>query len=337
MKRPVIRFLGLSLAALAYLGTAGPGVAHADQRSVAQSAPQRQAKPMHATKIAAATAFAQTEPVPAAQNPPLTAQPAQKPLGDPTGATSARPPAAAEGTSVAPVPPDLAARAASAYDRGDFAAAAATYEQAVQAGIVNGHLYYNLGLVYFRQGRRGDAVAALLAARRFLPRDPDVAANLRFVLADVHDKLEPERPTGTAGISSLYGWLDHVTARELVAAASATAAACGLALLAAVLLPGLATRAWPRRAALAAFFIPLLFAAGFGLKRGDADAWGAVCDTAAKVYSGPGKLNPVVFELREGAPVLVTESVPGGFYRIELSDGKRGWIPDSDVRVFGPL
>src|SRR4051812_4508999 len=63
--------------------------------------------------------------------------------------------------------------ASAAYDRGDYATATARYEQAVAAGDENGHLFYNLGLSYYREHRLGDAMAAFLAARRLLPRDPD--------------------------------------------------------------------------------------------------------------------------------------------------------------------
>jgi hypothetical protein len=235
----------------------------------------------------------------------------------------------------APSPADqqaLLTKATQALDQGDYGTATTAYESAVNSGLINGHLFYNLGIATFRAGHVGDAVAAFLAARRYLPRDPDVAANLRFVLANIHDKLDPELPKGAAGRLSFL--LERVTARELAVATAVAFCLCGIALTLAALLPSLARARLPLFGALV---IPVALAATLAMKTQTDEAWGAVRSQTAKVYSGPGVRNTVIFELQEGAPVLATDLASGGFTRIELSDGKKGWIPDSDVRVYGDL
>ena len=225
-----------------------------------------------------------------------------------------------------------ATAAEQAFDKGDYAAAISNYEQLIKAGVVNGHLYYNLGMAYYRAGQRGDAVAAFLGARRYLPRDPDTAANLRFVLGTIRDKLEPELPK--SWVNRVGFWIDRLTMKELAWVAVLICAFWGIAMTAVLLVPAWSKWRWYAGATV---LVPGIVLLSLAAKGQDNERWGAVELAKAKVYSGPGTLNAVVFELQEGAPALVTEVAAGGFYRIQLSDGKKGWISGSQLKVFGPL
>ena len=66
------------------------------------------------------------------------------------------------------------------YTQGQYAAAAEAYETVLQSGFASGHVYFNLGNAYFRDGQAGKAILNYERARRFLPSDPDLAANLQF-------------------------------------------------------------------------------------------------------------------------------------------------------------
>ncbi len=78
--------------------------------------------------------------------------------------------------------------------RGDYAAAAAAYEQLDRQHVVSADLYYNLGVTYFRQGRLGKALWSFERALVVSPDDEDARFNLVQArkLADqrTHDKLE---------------------------------------------------------------------------------------------------------------------------------------------------
>ena len=81
-----------------------------------------------------------------------------------------------------------------AHLRGDYAAAAAAYEQLDKQQVVSADLDYNLGVTYFRQGRLGRAIWAFERALVVAPDDEDARFNLAQArkLADqrAHDKLE---------------------------------------------------------------------------------------------------------------------------------------------------
>ncbi len=78
--------------------------------------------------------------------------------------------------------------------RGDYASAAAAYEQLDRQHVVSADLYYNLGVTYFRQGQLGKSIWAFERALVVSPDDDDARFNLAQArkLADqrTHDKLE---------------------------------------------------------------------------------------------------------------------------------------------------
>jgi tetratricopeptide (TPR) repeat protein len=229
--------------------------------------------------------------------------------------------------AVDPVP-TLVAEASTAFAKGDYDTAIARYEDAVASGHVNGHLYYNLGIAYFRKAKTGDALAAFLAARRYLPRDPDVRANIRFVTASIRDKLDADAPGGT--FHALAFWVRRTTPREVGVAFAVMAFLAAAFLAATVVIPAARpARGW----ALGSLVIPALLAAALAISVEGDEVWGAVAKPTAQVYSGPDK-NTLVFELQEGAPFKTFARSDAGFWGIELSDGKKGWVAAADVRVF---
>jgi hypothetical protein len=81
-----------------------------------------------------------------------------------------------------------------AYLRGDYAAAAAAYQQLDKQQVVSTDLYYNLGVTYFRQGLLGRAIWAFERALVVAPDDEDARFNLvqarKLAEQRTHDKLE---------------------------------------------------------------------------------------------------------------------------------------------------
>ena len=81
-----------------------------------------------------------------------------------------------------------------AHLRGDYAAAAAAYEQLDKQHVVSADLYYNLGVTYFRQQKLGPAIWAFERALVVAPDDDDARFNLaqarKLASQRAHDKLE---------------------------------------------------------------------------------------------------------------------------------------------------
>jgi tetratricopeptide (TPR) repeat protein len=219
------------------------------------------------------------------------------------------------------------------YEDGQFAAAAARYQALVDAGAQDGHLYYNLGDAYFKLGDLGRAVLNFRRAQRLLPRDDDVAANLRLARSQTVDRID----VGDEGalvdlVRRVVGWTTLDEAATL--ALAVWLLLCGL-LISAIL--------WQRRRRLllylAVVVAVLLFFGVLSLgirlldERGQPPA--VVVAEEVALRSGPGEDYLTEFTLHAGAEVRVVER-RGGWVRIALPGDLQGWAPGEAVTEVAP-
>ncbi|MDR0520329.1 MAG: hypothetical protein LBH00_00595 [Planctomycetaceae bacterium] len=74
--------------------------------------------------------------------------------------------------------------AQSAFESGAFLQAADLYQDLAGQGFKSGAVYYNLGNTWAKAGEPGKAAAAYLLAKRYIPNDPQLNANLQEVLKE---------------------------------------------------------------------------------------------------------------------------------------------------------
>jgi hypothetical protein len=222
------------------------------------------------------------------------------------------------------------AAAEDAYRQGDFEEAIQIYLGAIQDGEQSASLFYNLGTSLYKNGELGAAMAALLRARSLDPSDPDIRYNLRFLQEKARDKLDTKLQNDYLSHWSASRWF---TERALFWWMS-IALVLMLNLVGWMLFTGKASlMSWTGA------FILLIgaFYPGLSLSRvlWQAPDWGAVRTAEVDVLASPTVRNAVViFQLHEGAPfAVINES--GDWYKIQLSDGKSGWIPREHLAIFG--
>ncbi|HNT77542.1 MAG TPA: tetratricopeptide repeat protein [Anaerolineae bacterium] len=216
------------------------------------------------------------------------------------------------------------------YEAGKFAEAASAYQSLVDAGVAEGALYYNLGNAYFKTGDLGRAILNYRRAQQLLPRDADVAANLRLARAQTQDRLEADGVGGLAGFvqRALVAW---TTLDE--------AAALALGLWGGLCALGMAALLWPRHRpaltyALAAVGVLLaLSVLSVGARVVEARrAPAVVVAPSVEVRSGPGADYLTEFTLHAGAEVRVIEE-RGDWARIRLPGDLQGWAPGEAIVV----
>jgi len=76
---------------------------------------------------------------------------------------------------------DQFSRANQHYANGKYEEAIALYEKLIQSSVSSGPLYYNLGNAYFKLGRIGKSILNYERARRLMPQEEDLLANLSYV------------------------------------------------------------------------------------------------------------------------------------------------------------
>ena len=214
------------------------------------------------------------------------------------------------------------------YQDGDFQGALAGYLRLVEAGFESGEVYYNIGNTYFKLGDLAQSILYYERARRLLPGDEDVQANLDLARSLTVDEIEPLPRF----------WLFR--RGRLVGQPSAEDAphhrGCGV-------LPGWDGRGslidpeergappavWGQRIALAAGVVFLVFGLNLAVREfevGRAQE-AVVFQPQVDVMSAPlDDETLTVFTVHEGTKVRI-DRLSEEWAEVMLEDGRVGWVP----------
>jgi tetratricopeptide (TPR) repeat protein len=215
-----------------------------------------------------------------------------------------------------------------AYQKGDYAAAAAAYQKLVDSGVASADVYFNLGTAQLKSGQRGAAILSYERALRMDPGDADAAFNLAEAQkgnidkivgaseeAPLLERLGSQIPVNTAGLVFLTAWLFGNIAlllrwfRRGPASLLAWVGWTGV-LIALVAAPLFALGAWNRASS----------------------PYAIVVSATAPVREGPASDFKAAFEVHEGLKVRVVRR-ENGFLRIHLLNGTEGWVADRDAPI----
>ena len=227
-------------------------------------------------------------------------------------------------------PADAFRQAEEHYQQERYAEAIEIYESIRASGVEDGVLYYNLGNAYFKSGRLGFAILSYERARKLLPGDEDVRANLGFAGTLVSGGLEPPPlPLAIGWVVDLY----QRTGPGPLAQALSLAFLIGGSAVTLLLLdrwPGARTATLVVLAGSAVVAL-LAGASLFAKVRAESNRIEAVVVTEnAYVRSGPGESSPRLAEIHEGLKLRILGEREG-FFQVSLANGLTGWVPREQV------
>ncbi|MFQ5449062.1 MAG: hypothetical protein ACE5E9_00445 [Nitrospinaceae bacterium] len=216
-------------------------------------------------------------------------------------------------------------RANDLYLNKKYREAAGIYEDLIGQGLQNGYLYYNLGNTYMRLDKIGPAILNYIKAKRLLPRDESLNANFRYAFRKTKDQIEP---TSTGWLRTIFFWLDDFNLRE------------HLQILVFIsLLFWITVTFWYirrtggwdlARKSMLTILLTSLISTGAKIGVESHSRIGVVLPVEMDVKSALGPENVTLFQLHEGAIVSVLDHQEG-WYRIDLSDGNNGWVPENFI------
>ena len=204
-----------------------------------------------------------------------------------------------------------------AYTEGNWRESLDSWKAVENTGVVSPELYYNIGNSYFKSG---DYAHAILY-------------NLEFANSLIQDKIDvvPE--------FILKNWarkISYLLSSNVWAVLSLVLLAAALAMLLIFLL---GNRRGLRRAGFYSAIVLLLLSAGtFGFsawQRSDymkADYAIIISPVSSAKSSPSAESSKDLFVLHEGTKVKILDSV-GVWKNISLSDGRQGWIQESDMEI----
>jgi tetratricopeptide (TPR) repeat protein len=235
-------------------------------------------------------------------------------------AAPAPPQAPAGPPAVQPLPAETWVRAKTAYEANDYRGAIELYHLLLEQGHDGGHLHYNLGNAYLRNGELGRAIASYLRSRARLPRDEDLRANLEFARQSARDAIAP--PVPPALLATLFFWHFALSRAEL---------AWLVAALNLLLWGSMAIRLWrPElpggRGAIALLLVLLLGSGGSLAVRYMRPARTVVVvPQEIPAYTAPDAESVTRFKLHAGSELRL-RGRRDGWLRIALPSGEQGWI-----------
>jgi tetratricopeptide (TPR) repeat protein len=228
--------------------------------------------------------------------------------------------AAAASTPGDDTPQTLFFRGNALYGDAHYADAVATYEKMLAAGYESGNLYFNLGNAYFKIGDVGRAILEYERARRLIPRDPDLHANLGYA----REKSGDGDPT-PLWARLVFPLAMRASSDELLAAASG----CFVLLMTFLVILRFGSVPFVRAVAMVAA-IGLVVTAGsaaYRLATIDLPTFAVVVAGAEiDVRFEPSTAGTAHFATKPGT-VLRVLGDREGWAQVARPDGKRGWIP----------
>jgi len=221
---------------------------------------------------------------------------------------------------VAPSPNTIFFHANALYGEERYTDAAAEYERVLAAGVESGPLYFNLGNAYFKTGDIGRSVLAYERARRLMPADPDLHANLRFA----REGAEPDAPPLVARI--LFPLATRLASDTLLRLASGLWMLVMLLAIARRLVPALDAVGRRTVVVASALLVVVATSAAYRVLAIDLPSWAVVvARQGATVRFEPSESGTAHFTVPTGAKLRVLSSREQ-WSQVERTDGTRGWI-----------
>ena len=172
-------------------------------------------------------------------------------------------------------------------------------------------------------GKTGPAILNYIQAQKWIPRDENLAANLKFAIQQTQDKIEPP-PAGTLNV--LFFWVSDFNINELVYFAIGVNFIFWITLILWMKFPILKVT----RNALLCVLLLSFVSIGVKINNQSNLKLGVVLAENIDVKSGRAVDAMTLFQLHEGALVTVTDK-HGDWLKVCLNDEQKGWVPQKSL------
>lgn len=220
------------------------------------------------------------------------------------------------------------------YNNGDYAAAISLYEQILEDNQHSSELYFNLANCYYKLNMVGPSIYFYEKALLLEPNDSDIINNLGFARKMTIDNINEIPKLGLVKFTSAI--INRLKADQW-------AVVCVSLMMFFVLF--FITYYLTEKTRLKRLFFVLeglvliLLIVSFGLMtkkvKLEQDIKHAIIfSQEVALKSDPNPRSETVFLLHEGTKIQLLQSFSDSWTKIQLKDGKIGWLPNSAFRSF---
>ena len=211
------------------------------------------------------------------------------------------------------------------YAEGNYAEAAALYEQIIDQSPNSAEVYYNLGNAYFKQGELAQSILAYERSLRLEPSNKDAKHNLLFAQSHIIDNIQDTHAF------FLSNWIKAV--RNSLGQSTWTTLSIVLFICALVgfFLYAFSQTIWLRKTAFYTALVALIISAialanaGSLYQRDTHRAEAIITQGVVNAKSSPDRSGNELFAIHEGTKVTITEVI-GDWCCIQVGNNI-GWMP----------
>ncbi len=218
------------------------------------------------------------------------------------------------------------------YQQKQYDKAISAYQNIISQGYEGTSVYYNLGNSFYREGKIGYAIFYYEKALRLSPGDDDVIHNLAIANSKTVDKID------SVPQFFLVQWWDELLAAYTISGWKNFAYIFYILFLAAVGVFFFIKRAKFQKYIFysAAVTLLVLIASivllSIKYNKEYSTKSGIIVEPVVSVKLSPDPNANDAFIIHEGLKVKVEDKVDN-WYKIQLHDGKVGWLPESEIGV----
>ncbi len=214
-----------------------------------------------------------------------------------------------------------------AYSTTNYNKAIQLYKKAIGLKFNSGGIYYNLGNAYYREGKLGYAIASYLKAQRLMPRNADIASNLKTARSQTENRIIPKEVN--PALKQFLFLYFKLSLDELLWTSSILFAVLFIALSIYAFIPAAILK--KIIIFITIIFLVATFTSATKIYKFHANKIAVVIKEKAIVRAGPGTSYASRIELYDGAELKVL-STDNKWIKIQIAKEK-GWISGKDVKT----
>jgi len=219
------------------------------------------------------------------------------------------------------------------YNEGKFQEAITTYESILTTKVHSAELYFNLANSYYKLNRIAPSIYYYEKALQLSPKDADIINNLAFAQNMTIDAIEkvPE-----VGFSKFINKITNSFSFDTWATISVS---CIIIFVILFLAYYFAYTTLKKRLSFISSFIALFLAfitLFFAFQKQTIDKKNnpaIVFSQESDVKMEPNLRSEIAFQLHEGTKIQVLDYYNETWVKIQLDNGKIGWIPIEDIKL----